>query len=252
MGARCWANGRSTGEGRMRADRALPDSCPRGRGGRLRGTLPARRRMTDVRSTAFPRPFDSLSREAALRVAPDGTARWADERAERLLGLRPPAPSCCARCCRAPRTRRAGCSTLPRRPRRTTGSCSCAVPTALPGRRAPSHPLGLRLRRPAQHLERVLDSCRQVEHRKTRTAGGSGLGLTVSRRIARLLGGDVSAASAPSAGSRFVVSIPRTRSRSGSDRHLSDGPASVAPWNGRAPGSRSSAATPCRRPTRPR
>ena len=43
--------------------------------------------MTDVHSTSLPGPFASLSREAALRVAPDGTVRWADERAERLLGL---------------------------------------------------------------------------------------------------------------------------------------------------------------------
>ena len=75
----------------------------------------------------------------------------------------------------------------------------------------------------AQHLERVFDSFWQVEQRKTRTAGGSGLGLTVSRRIARLLGGDVSATSAPGDGSRFVFTIPRSRPRTGSERYLPDG-----------------------------
>ena len=75
----------------------------------------------------------------------------------------------------------------------------------------------------AQHLERVFDSFWQVEQRKTRTAGGSGLGLTVSRRIARLLGGDVSATSVQGAGSCFVLSIPRTRPRSGTERHVLDG-----------------------------
>jgi signal transduction histidine kinase/CheY-like chemotaxis protein len=42
--------------------------------------------MTDP--IALPASFDALSREAALRVAPDGTVRWADARADRLLGLR--------------------------------------------------------------------------------------------------------------------------------------------------------------------
>ena len=60
-----------------------------------------------------------------------------------------------------------------------------------------------------QHLERVFDPFWQVEQRKTRTAGGSGLGLTVSRRLARLLGGDVSASSVPGHGSRFVFSVPK-------------------------------------------
>jgi PAS domain S-box-containing protein len=59
------------------------------------------------------------------------------------------------------------------------------------------------------NLERVFDPFWQVEQRKTRTAGGSGLGLTVSRRLARLLGGDVSATSEPGRGSRFVFTIPR-------------------------------------------
>jgi signal transduction histidine kinase len=69
-----------------------------------------------------------------------------------------------------------------------------------------------------QHLERVFDSFWQVEQRKTRTAGGSGLGLTVSRRIARLLGGDVAATSVQGHGSQFVFTVPRTRLRAPSDR----------------------------------
>jgi hypothetical protein len=75
----------------------------------------------------------------------------------------------------------------------------------------------------ARHLERVFDSFWQVEQRKTRTAGGSGLGLTVSRRIARLLGGDVSAANVPGTGSRFVFTIPRTRACGGTERPGVDG-----------------------------
>jgi PAS domain S-box-containing protein len=69
-----------------------------------------------------------------------------------------------------------------------------------------------------QNMERVFDPFWQVEQRKTRTAGGSGLGLTVSQRLARLLGGDISASSVPGHGSRFVFTIPRARSRPALER----------------------------------
>ena len=60
-----------------------------------------------------------------------------------------------------------------------------------------------------EHLERVFDAFWQVDQRITRKAGGTGLGLSVARQLARLLGGDVSVRSTMGQGSRFIVDLPR-------------------------------------------
>jgi signal transduction histidine kinase len=59
-----------------------------------------------------------------------------------------------------------------------------------------------------EHLERVFDPFWQVDQSETRTVGGTGLGLSVSRRLARLLGGDVTVESTPGHGAIFRVRIP--------------------------------------------
>lgn len=58
---------------------------------------------------------------------------------------------------------------------------------------------------PAQERERIFDEFHRVPGA---AASGHGLGLAISRRIARLLGGDVTVESAADEGSTFVLSLP--------------------------------------------
>jgi len=56
--------------------------------------------------------------------------------------------------------------------------------------------------------ERIFDQFFQVEPIGRRHAG-SGLGLAIARRLARMMGGDITVGSAPGGGSRFTVSLAR-------------------------------------------
>jgi PAS domain S-box-containing protein len=59
-----------------------------------------------------------------------------------------------------------------------------------------------------EHLEKIWEPFWQAEHPLVRRAGGTGLGLSVARRIAQLLGGDIEAESTPGEGSTFTVRLP--------------------------------------------
>jgi signal transduction histidine kinase len=59
-----------------------------------------------------------------------------------------------------------------------------------------------------EDLDRIFDPFTQVDQRLTRSKGGTGLGLPVSRRLATLLGGDLVVESAIGNGTTFTLSLP--------------------------------------------
>jgi signal transduction histidine kinase len=60
-----------------------------------------------------------------------------------------------------------------------------------------------------ENLEHIFEPFWQVEQQKSRKAGGSGLGLSTTRRLARLLGGEITVESQPRVGSTFRIVLPR-------------------------------------------
>jgi signal transduction histidine kinase len=61
---------------------------------------------------------------------------------------------------------------------------------------------------PEEMHRQVFDEFRQVDGSTTRRYGGSGLGLSLARRLAQVLGGDIFVDSVPGEGSTFRVELP--------------------------------------------
>jgi len=60
----------------------------------------------------------------------------------------------------------------------------------------------------ASDLTRIFDPFTQADQSLRRSKGGTGLGLPVSRRLAHLLGGDLSVESTPGRGATFTLRLP--------------------------------------------
>ena len=60
----------------------------------------------------------------------------------------------------------------------------------------------------AEQQERIFDPFAQADASTTRRYGGTGLGTTISRQLAELMGGDITVRSQPGLGSEFVVTLP--------------------------------------------
>jgi two-component system sensor histidine kinase BaeS len=59
-----------------------------------------------------------------------------------------------------------------------------------------------------EDLPRVFDRFWRADTSRSRTTGGSGLGLPIARRLARAHGGDITVTSQPGTGSTFTIDVP--------------------------------------------
>jgi signal transduction histidine kinase len=62
---------------------------------------------------------------------------------------------------------------------------------------------------PAEKLESIFEPFVQLDRGQTPGMAGAGLGLAISRDLARAMGGELTARSALDAGSTFTLRLPR-------------------------------------------
>jgi len=82
---------------------------------------------------------------------------------------------------------------------------------------------------PADKLDLIFEPFRQVDMSDARRYGGTGLGLAITKSLCQLLGGTITVASTPGAGSCFHVEIPPPSPITWGAASESDGPALSVP-----------------------
>ena len=82
-----------------------------------------------------------------------------------------------------------------------------------------------------ENLDKIFKPFEQENGSATRSYGGTGLGLTISRHLAELMGGSISVESSPNAGSCFKVTLPLTEVSEGSATEQAPQTATVS-WDG--------------------
>lgn len=60
----------------------------------------------------------------------------------------------------------------------------------------------------AEQMGRLFEAFSQADVATTRRYGGTGLGLAIMRQFCEMMGGGVTVASAPGAGSTFTITLP--------------------------------------------